>query len=59
VVKQIEALFANGKKTGHAETVPDTFHGWMGTRSNLKDEKNVKQFEDGYKEVAEYFLEHL
>jgi hypothetical protein len=59
VVEQIIALFGKGEKSGHAETVPNTFHGWMGTRSNLKDERNVKQFEDGYKQVAEYFLEHI
>lgn len=34
-------------------------HGWMGARSNLKDEENVKEYERGYKQAADFFAKHL
>jgi hypothetical protein len=30
-------------------------HGWAAARADLKDEENLKQFEDVYKRLADYF----
>jgi dienelactone hydrolase len=37
----------------------DMFHGWMGARANLEDEKNRAEFERGYDKVGEFFAKHL
>ncbi|RFU78627.1 dienelactone hydrolase [Trichoderma arundinaceum] len=34
-------------------------HGWMGARSDLKNEENIKEFERGYKQAADFFSKHL
>lgn len=34
-------------------------HGWMGARSDLKNEENVKEYERGYKQAADFFVKHL
>lgn len=34
-------------------------HGWMGARSDLKNEENVKEYERGYKQAADFFAKHL
>jgi dienelactone hydrolase len=59
VVAQYKEILAQPGKTGHAETIPGSFHGWMGARANLKDEKNVSLYEKGYKQVSEFYLAHL
>ncbi len=41
----IDALQA--KKENEIETYDTMFHGWMGARANLEDEKNLKEFERG------------
>jgi hypothetical protein len=36
------------KKEGNVvETYEGMFHGWMGARANLEDEKNAREFERG------------
>ncbi|KGO40374.1 Dienelactone hydrolase [Penicillium expansum] len=35
------------------------FHGWMGARANLEDEKNLLEFTRGYKQVAAFFKRWL
>ncbi|KAL7814381.1 Alpha/Beta hydrolase protein [Trichoderma gracile] len=40
-------------------TYPNMHHGWMGARSDLKNEDNVKEFERGYKQAADFFAKHL
>ncbi|GFP57069.1 hypothetical protein ACSS6W_004368 [Trichoderma asperelloides] len=41
-------------------TIYETMHhGWMGARSDLKNEENVKEFERGYKQAADFFAKHL
>ncbi|KAL7796093.1 Alpha/Beta hydrolase protein [Trichoderma ceciliae] len=42
-----------------ATTYETMHHGWMGARSDLKDEDNVKEFERGYKQAADFFSKHL
>lgn len=42
-----------------ATIYPTMHHGWMGARSDLKDEENVKEFERGYKQAADFFAKHL
>ncbi|KAF3073646.1 hypothetical protein CFAM422_004398 [Trichoderma lentiforme] len=34
-------------------------HGWMGARADLKNEANVKEYERGYKQAADFFAKHL
>ncbi|KAL7933169.1 Alpha/Beta hydrolase protein [Trichoderma chlorosporum] len=34
-------------------------HGWMGARSDLKNEENIKEYERGYKQAADFFAKHL
>ncbi|KAK5992143.1 putative AIM2 family protein C30D10.14 [Cladobotryum mycophilum] len=58
VAKYKEVLAEPGKE-GVVETYETMFHGWMGARANLQDEKNVKEFQRGYKRVGEYFAKHL
>lgn len=33
-------------------------HGWAAARADLKDEENVKQFEDVYKRLADFFVKN-
>ncbi len=35
------------------------FHGWMGARANLEKEDNLKEYERGYKQVADFFAKYL
>ncbi|KAL7904826.1 Alpha/Beta hydrolase protein [Trichoderma velutinum] len=41
------------------ETYANMHHGWMGARADLKNEENVKEYERGYKQVADFFAKHL
>lgn len=59
VAKTKEVLSSTGK-TGYVETYgPPMFHGWMGARANLADESNKKEYERGYKQVAEYLAKYI
>lgn len=40
-------------------TYENMHHGWMGARSDLKNEENVKEYERGYKQAADFFAKHL
>jgi dienelactone hydrolase len=35
------------------------FHGWMGARANLSDETNAREYERGYKQVAEFLAKYI
>ncbi|KAH6871771.1 hypothetical protein B0T10DRAFT_590516 [Thelonectria olida] len=41
------------------ETYSTMFHGWMGARANLEDPANLKEYERGYKQTAEFFSKYL
>lgn len=47
------------KDGSFAETYADMHHGWMGARAKLDDPANVKEFERGYRTLAEFFAKHL
>ncbi|CDM28450.1 Dienelactone hydrolase [Penicillium roqueforti FM164] len=35
------------------------FHGWMGSRANMENEQNSKEFTRGYEQIADFFNVHL
>ncbi|KAI2464901.1 alpha/beta-hydrolase [Annulohypoxylon bovei var. microspora] len=59
VVAQYKEILARPGKIGVVETYDTMFHGWMGARSNLNDEKNKSEYERGYNQVAEFFGKYL
>ncbi|OTA66037.1 dienelactone hydrolase family protein [Hypoxylon sp. EC38] len=59
VVTQYKEILAKPGKTGVVETYETMFHGWMGARANLEDEKNKSEFERGYNQVADFFAKYL
>ncbi|KAI1412788.1 alpha/beta-hydrolase [Hypoxylon sp. FL1857] len=59
VVAQYKEILAKPGKLGHVETYETMFHGWMGARANLADEKNRSEYERGYNQVAEFFAKYL
>lgn len=59
MVAKIEEIVKQPGKGGEVETYSTMFHGWMGTRSKLTDENNVKEYERGYKQTANFFLKYL
>ncbi|KAI1136432.1 alpha/beta-hydrolase [Hypoxylon sp. FL0543] len=59
VVAQYKQILAKPGKIGVVETYETMFHGWMGARANLTDEKNRSEYERGYNQVAEFFAKYL
>ncbi len=59
VVAQYKEILSRPGKIGEVDTYETMFHGWMGARANLSDEKNVKEFERGYAQVATFFRKYL
>lgn len=59
VVAQVKEVLSKPGKIGHVETYETMFHGWMGARANLEDEKNLKEYERGYNAVADFFNKYL
>ncbi|OTA98284.1 hypothetical protein M426DRAFT_70117 [Hypoxylon sp. CI-4A] len=59
VVAQYKEILAKPGKAGVVETYESMFHGWMGARANLNDEKNKAEFERGYNQVANFFAKYL
>ncbi|KAJ9137283.1 Dienelactone hydrolase family protein [Pleurostoma richardsiae] len=59
VVAQYKEILSRPGKTGHVETYGDMFHGWMGAKAKLNDEKNAKEFERGYRQVAEFLAKYI
>ena len=55
--------YGNALREKNKENVVDKYatmvHGWMGARSNFEDPEVVKDFEKGYKQLAEFFKKHL
>lgn len=59
-VALVKEIMSKPGKTGHIETYErPMFHGWMGARANLADETNAKEYERGYKQVAEFLAKHI
>ncbi|ROW04617.1 hypothetical protein VPNG_07472 [Cytospora leucostoma] len=59
-VSQVKKVLSKPGKTGHVETYGrPMFHGWMGARANLADEENARQFERGYKQVADFLAKYI
>lgn len=59
MVAKYEEILSRPGKIGVVTTYETMFHGWMGARSNLKDEKNRSEYERGYSQVAGFFAMHL
>ena len=59
VVKQYAEVLSQNGKVGEVETYGEMFHGWMGAKSNLLDEKNRVEFERVYRQAARFFAKHL
>lgn len=59
-VAKVKAVLEKPGNTGYVETYgPPMFHGWMGARANLKDGTNRKEYERGYKQVADYVAKYI
>ncbi|KAF3910087.1 hypothetical protein AA313_de0201494 [Arthrobotrys entomopaga] len=43
----------------HSAIYPDNIHGWMGARSDLKNQPEKEAFEKGYTEVVDFFKKAL
>lgn len=52
-------ILAKPGKVGVVETYDSMFHGWMGARAKLDDEKNRAEYERGYKQTADFFDKYL
>lgn len=59
VVARYKEILARPGKAGLVETYEAMFHGWMGARANLADEKNRAEYERGYQQVADFFVKYL
>ena len=57
VVSQYKEILEGGQKgkTGVVETYATMNHGWMGVRAKLDVEDDRKEYERGYKQVADFF----
>ena len=59
VVAKYKEILSHPGKTGEVETYSKMFHGWMGARAKLTDETNLKEYERGYKQIADFFAKYL
>lgn len=59
VVAQCKEILTKPGKIGVVETYEDMFHGWMGARAKLEDEKNNSEYKRGYNQVAEFYAKYL
>ncbi|KAI0123295.1 dienelactone hydrolase family protein [Xylariales sp. AK1849] len=59
VVARIKEILSQPDKVGVVETYETMFHGWMGSRAKLNDEKNRTEYERGYDQIAEFFRSYL
>lgn len=59
IVAQYKEILSRPGKVGVVETYTTMFHGWMGGRAKLDDEKNRAEYERGYDQVAEFFGKYL
>ncbi|KAL1857372.1 hypothetical protein Plec18170_003496 [Paecilomyces lecythidis] len=54
-----EALEAKKDIPSEVDLYDTQVHGWMGARADFNDEENKKEFERGYKQVADFFGKFL
>ena len=47
-MKQYSKVFSGEGRVGEVDTYGSMSHGWMGAKSDLSKEENVKEFERGY-----------
>lgn len=60
VVAKTKEIMSKPGMIGQVETYgPPMFHGWMGGRADLADETNAREFERGYKQVAEFLAKYV
>lgn len=60
VVAQIKEIVSTPPKVGYVETYgPPMFHGWMGGRANLADETNAREYQRGYKSIADFVAKYI
>ncbi|KAM0813305.1 putative Dienelactone hydrolase family protein [Seiridium cardinale] len=59
VVAQYKEILSKPGKVGVVKTYDSMFHGWMGGRAKLDDEKNRAEYERGYDQTAEFFGKYL
>ncbi|KAK7966434.1 uncharacterized protein PG986_000711 [Apiospora aurea] len=59
VAQYKEILEGQSGKTGVVEIYSAMNHGWMGIRAKLHVEDDRKEYERGYKQVADFFNKHL
>ncbi|KUI59570.1 hypothetical protein VP1G_06809 [Cytospora mali] len=59
-IAKVKEVLSKPGKIGHVETYDrPMFHGWMGARANLADETNAKEYERGYKQVADFLVKYI
>lgn len=63
-IKQVEAFEAEVQKKPFAsqsvyKLYPDSHHGWAAARADLSDEGNLKNFQDVYQRLADFFNKTL
>jgi len=58
-VADYKEVIGSNATGGVVETYSTMHHGWMGARANLEDPANLKEYERGYKQMAEFFHKHL
>jgi len=58
-VADYKEVIGSNATGGVVETYSTMHHGWMGARANLEDPANLKEYERGYKQLAEFFNKHL
>ncbi|KAK8040947.1 dienelactone hydrolase [Apiospora phragmitis] len=59
VAQYKEIIEGRPDKTGVVETYSTMGHGWMGVRAKLDVEDDRKEYERGYKQVADFFGKYL
>ena len=55
-VKQYAEVFSGDGRVGEVDTYSSVSHGWMGAKSDLSKEENVKEFERGYAVSKRYVV---
>jgi len=59
IVAEYAEIFKRTGKIGVVETYDKMYHGWMGTRAELADEEKKREYERGYKQVADFFNKYF
>ena len=57
--EEVNNILNNRNDGSFGKIYPNDIHGWMGARSNLKNEPERESYEKGYAEVVEFFKKTL